>query len=76
MKNNTDPKRNNSADKGRNDDPGLRDDSAIAPGADTISHSDTYRNDQQRTETGADSFREDDSKDPRADKTFDEVDYD
>jgi hypothetical protein len=76
MKQNTDPKRNKPADEGRKNDPDLRDESAIQPGTNTISDSETDDANENLTETAKDDFRKNDDRDSRADRTFDEVDYD
>lgn len=69
----TDPGRNRPTEKGKDNDPNVRDDSALQPGVSTISSSDTDDNDNNLTRTGADSFRTEDN-DPYADPAFDEVD--
>lgn len=63
--------RNRPTEKGRDNDPDLRDESAIQPGADTVSSSDTDPANQRLTRTSADSFRTEDD-DPQADRSFDE----
>jgi hypothetical protein len=72
----TDPRRNMPTEKGRNNDPNLRDESAIQPGVNTISNSDYDEANEELTETAADDFREDDASEPTPDPSFDEVDYD
>lgn len=65
--------RNRPADKGRDNDPGVRDESAIQPGVSTVSSSDSDRANEQLTKTAAGDFTEN-AKDPRADPVYDEVD--
>jgi hypothetical protein len=74
--NTTDPRRNKPTEQGRDNDPALRDGSAIQPGASTISNSDYDRDNENLTETAKDDFREDDNIDSKPDPSFDEVDYD
>jgi len=76
MKKATDPSRNRPEEKGRNNDPDLRDESAVPPGTNTISNSDYDDANQQITETAADDFRTTDQPDPNADRTYNEVDKD
>ena len=71
MQVNNDPKRNKPAEEGRNDDPDLRDRSAVQPGVSTVSSGDNDADDENITETGKGK-----ENDPRADRTMDEVDYD
>ena len=72
-----DPKRNKAAEEGNNDDPRLRDDSAIRPGVNTVSRGKNDDDDEKLTETSADDFKTDnDDSDAKADRTFDQVDYD
>jgi hypothetical protein len=74
MKESTDPKRNRPAEDGRNNDPDLRDDSGIEPGASTISSSGSDPADEAPSRTGgADPRSSDDAKE---DRTFDDVDFD
>jgi hypothetical protein len=74
MKENTDPKRNKPAEEGRNNDPNLRDNSAIQPGASTISSSETDPANESPSRTaGNDPQTSDDGKE---DRTFDDVDFD
>ena len=68
------PRRNEPAEEGRKNDPDLRDRDGIQPGTSTISKSKTDEDNQKLTRTGADDFREEDTKDPNADPAFDEVD--
>lgn len=70
MKNTTDPSRNRPEEKGRKNDPDLRDESAVPPGTNTISNSDYDDTNQHITETAADDFRSDAGKDPNADRTY------
>ena len=72
--NTTDPRRNRQTEKGRNNDPNLRDESAIQPGISTVSNSNYDDQNEELTKTAADDFREDDDFDPRADRSFDEMD--
>lgn len=74
--NHIDPKRNKSADEGNNDDPQLRDDSAIQPGVNTVSTGKNDEDDQQLTETSADDYKTTDKTEAKPDRTFDQVDYD
>lgn len=74
--NTTDPRRNVPTEKGRDDDPNLRDETAIQPGINTVSNSDYDDENEELTETAASDFREDDSADSKPDPSFDEVDYD
>jgi len=67
----TDPGRNRPAEKGKDHDPDLRDDSAIQPGVSTISTSDSDKQDESKTQTGKDSFRTA-ADDPYADRDFEE----
>jgi hypothetical protein len=72
-KNQVNPDRNRPAEKGRNNDPYTRDDSAQQPGVNTMSDS---RNDEEfnrkLSRTSSDNYREHDfGKD--ADPTFDEI---
>jgi hypothetical protein len=73
-KNATEPKRNEPAEKGRNNDPNIRDESAIQPGINTVSTSDYADDNQRLTKTAVDNFREDINSDPNADRIFDEAD--
>lgn len=70
--NTNDPHRNEPAEKGRNNDPNVRDESAAQPGINTVSSSDYDDDNQQLTETAKDDFRTRDHKDPDADKRYDE----
>jgi hypothetical protein len=72
MNNTTDPKRNRPAEKGRNNDPNLRDEDARQQNLNTISSNDDADTDQHLTRTTSDSFREDEPGDKKADKRFDE----
>jgi hypothetical protein len=73
---NTDPRRNKPGEEGKNDDPNLRDESALQPGINTVKNSDYDDDNEQLTKTAADDFRESDENEPGADRSFDEVDYD
>lgn len=72
MNDNTNPKRNRPADKGKQNDPDIRDESAVQPGASTLSTSKNDAANQSLTRTASDSFREDEEGDDKADKRFDE----
>lgn len=74
--NTTDPRRNVPSEKGQDDDPNLRDETAIQPGISTVSNSDYDDDNEELTETAADDFRDDDKDDSKPDPSFDEVDYD
>jgi hypothetical protein len=64
--------RNTPAEKGKNDDPNLRDHSGIQPGASTVSRSDSDYINENKSETASENFREDEfGKD--ADRSFDEI---
>jgi len=71
--NTTDPSRNQPTEKGRKNDPNLRDESAAQPGVSTVSSSEYDDHNKQLTETAADDFREQDDFDPKADRSFDEA---
>ena len=72
MKENTDPIRNRPSEDRKDNDPNIRDESALRPGINTISSSETDDVDNHLTKTASDSFRTE-VKDPKADKKFDEV---
>lgn len=72
----TDPKRNTPTEKGRDNDPNLRDETAIQPGVSTVSNSDYDNDNDELTRSAADDFRKEDDTDSHADPSFDEVDYD
>lgn len=63
--------RNRPTEKGRRNDPNLRDDDA-RQGANTMSSSNTDRAKENLTRTSSDNFREDSPGDEKADKRFDE----
>ena len=68
-----DLQRNKPSDKGENNDPNVRDESASKPSIETVSNS-TYEDDNEElTETAADDFREETNFDQNADPSFDEV---
>lgn len=67
-----DIKRNRPAEEGRRNDPHTRDDSAIQPGTNTVSSSDTDDVNQHLTRTSSDNFSEE-PRDPKADPSFDEI---
>jgi len=72
MENSTDPKRNVPAEKGRRNDPHVRDEDATQPGLNTISSAPNDEANQHLTRTASDDFREDSPGDEKADKRFDE----
>lgn len=65
--------RNRPAEKGRRNDPDLRDESAIQPGVNTISSSETDEVNEDLTRTTSDNFRPEDESDKYADPDFDET---
>lgn len=71
-----DPRRNKPTEKERDNDPNLRDATAIQPGISTVSNSDYDNENEKLTKTGADDFREEDNSDDHSDISFDEEDYD
>ena len=73
--NTTNPGRNQPTEKGKDNDPNLRDESAAQPGISTVSNSKYDKDNDKLTETAADDFREKED-DAHADPSFDEVDYD
>ena len=72
MDNTTDPKRDRPAEKGRGNDPNLRDEDARQQNLNTISSNDNDNTDQHLTRTTSDSYRDDKPGDKKADKRFDE----
>ena len=72
MSESTDPKRNVPAEKGRDNDPHMRDEDARQPGLNTISSAPNDEANQHFTRTSSDNFREDSAGDEKADKRFDE----
>ena len=70
--NTNDPHRNEPTEKGRKNDPNLRDESAAQPGISTVSNSNYDDDNQQLTETAKDYFRTKSDNDPNADKRYDE----
>jgi hypothetical protein len=60
MEKEKEPQRNKTADQGKNNDPGLRDQSQQQPGVQTRSSNDSDESDQRLTKTASDNFREDD----------------
>ncbi len=70
-----DKNRNRPSESGMDNDPGLRDDSAIQPGISTISSSDSDEADDNLTKTTSDDFLDNDFGEG-ADKSFDEVEED
>lgn len=73
MNKETDPKRNEPAEKGKKKDPDVRDDSAIEPGVQTVSKSDYDEANQKLTKTASDNFDED-LDNNGADAAFDDMD--
>jgi hypothetical protein len=72
----TEDTRNRPTEKGDQNDPNVKDYSAIEPHVSTVSSSDTDKFNEDLTETASDGFRTDTGKDKNADKTFDEIDTD
>lgn len=72
--NTTDPSRNRPTEEGKNNDPNIRDESAIQPGINTVSSSSYDEANEELTKTASDDFRTEDHSDPNADRSFDEVD--
>ena len=72
MPNDTDPKRNRPAGDGQQNDPDIRDESAVQPRVSTLSTSKNDEANQHLTRTTSDSFREEGEGDDKADKRFDE----
>jgi hypothetical protein len=70
-KDTNDPIRNEPEEKGRKNDPDLRDDSDIQPGVQTISKSDYDEANQHLSKTSSGSFGEDTEQDG-ADPAFDD----
>jgi len=66
--------RSRPAEKGRNNDPHLRDEDARQPGTSTNSSSDSDSANQDLTETAAGSFREDSGALDGRDPNLDEID--
>jgi len=64
--------RNKPTEKGRNDDPGLRDKSAAQPGVSTMSSSDTDEANEHITKTTSDHNRKESAEDQKADREFDD----
>jgi hypothetical protein len=64
--------RNNPSDKGRDNDPNIRDESAAQPGVNTMSSARNDEANQHLTRTAADNFDESNS-DADADTRFNEV---
>ncbi len=74
MQSNDNIGRNRPAEKGRKNDPDLRDESAAQPGVQTMSSSKTDEANEHLTKTAADSFREEtgnDQADPDLDSDLD-----
>lgn len=67
--------RNRPAEKGRKNDPDLRDRSGEQPGVQTMSGSKTDKTNEEVTETAADDFREN-KPDKGADADLDSIDAD
>ena len=72
MQSKDDPKRNQPADEGRDNDPNIRDESAFQPGMNTVSSSDYDDENEKLTRTAADDFRKDTAGDQNADRSFDD----
>ncbi|HEX2608484.1 MAG TPA: hypothetical protein VHK91_13945 [Flavisolibacter sp.] len=68
-----DPGRNRPSDKGTQNDPFIRDESAHQPGVNTMSSSDTDDLNNDLTETAGDDFREN-KNDSKADADFEDID--
>ena len=64
--------RNRPAEKGRNDDPDLRDRSGIQPGTGTISRSETDPENEIRTRTSISQEHPEAPDEPKPDRIFDE----
>lgn len=71
MEENNDITRNRPTEKGRQNDPNLRDEDA-RQGANTMSTSETDGGKENLTRTSSDNFREEVDGDEKADKRFDE----
>jgi hypothetical protein len=69
---NTDPKRNRPSEEGKDNDPNVKDDSAIQPHVNTISSSNSDNSNEQLTKTANDDFRTE-KKNDKADTVFDEI---
>ena len=65
--------RNRPSEEGRNNDTYIRDDSALQPGTNTISSSDTDVANNELTRTASDDFRTENFEEGGADRTFDEA---
>lgn len=72
MNHETNPQRNAPAEKGRNNDPFVRDEDAQQPGVQTMSPGKNDEANQHLTRTAADNFQENKEGDEKADKKFDE----
>lgn len=66
------PERNRPSKEGRDNDPNIRDESALQPGVSTISSSDTDGASKDTTQIASDNFRTE-PRDEKADTRFDEV---
>jgi hypothetical protein len=66
------PERNRPSKEGRDNDPNVRDYSAVQPGVSTISSSDTDEANKDTTQTASDGFRTA-PRDDKADTRFDDV---
>lgn len=66
--------RNRPTGNSSNNDPNLRDESAAQPGINTVSRGKYDEANEGLTKTAADDFREKDDFDPKADRSFDEID--
>jgi hypothetical protein len=67
------PVRNRPVEEGRNNDPDLRDESALQPGISTVSSSDTDDANDELTKTASDDFRTGEDSGENADPGFDEI---
>jgi hypothetical protein len=67
------PVRNRPVEEGRNNDPDLRDESALQPGISTVSSSDTDDANDELTKTASDDFRTAEDSGENADPGFDEI---
>ena len=67
------PGKNRPTDEGGNDDPNIRDQSAIQPGLNTVSSSTTDKENKELTKTGVADLGKEDDFDANADVAFDEI---
>lgn len=66
------PERNRPSKEGRDNDPNVRDESAVQPGVSTISSSDTDEANKDTTQVASDGFRTA-PRDDKADTRFDDL---